>query len=311
MPGFEPVGEAPLFEAVVAQARANAGSLRTMKMGESYSFELENVDALLTAAPHLETLQCGVYCNARLMLSVLSKEAPYTALRVTLACITSSRAEGGEDLMPLAAAAAMHEGLKRLSFCLPLPVRELDAFVDAAVARQLSHVSLREGLTPAHLPSLARFLSPSLQVFTLKCSNEPLFVGDGVPAFCAALRNSSLRHIDLSYTGLWPGGVAVLDAITGHSTITQVSIAERRGASIEAQRAIGEALGRMVVAESSLYSLTVLHVGDAVVRPLCESLQDFVLPAIRRSNASLRSITFRQPDIPELVEAEQLVSVRR
>jgi len=340
MPGFEPVGEAPLFEAVVAQARASSETLLTLKLGDNccFMFKLENLDTLLAAAPSLETLQCSVYCNARLMLRVLSKEAPYTALRVTMAFITPSRAEGGEDLMPLAAAAAAHEGLKRLVFCLPLTVRELDAFADAALARQLLSVQFYScGLTPAHLPSLARLLSPSLHVFSLECSNEPPFVGDGVPAFCAALRSSSLQNVSLSQLALsysLPDGIAVLDALTGHRTITDVSIylLDQTSASMEAQRAVGEALGRLVVAESSLRSLSVSYLGDAGVRPLCESLQqsrsltslylfandisrecarDFVLPAVRRSHVTLRSIAFGRRDNPELMEVEELVTARQ
>jgi len=41
-----------------------------------------------------------------------------------------------------------------------------------------------------------------------------------------------------------------------------------------------------------------------------ECARDHILPAVRRSHASLQSISFNQPDFPELVEAEELVRAR-
>jgi Ran GTPase-activating protein (RanGAP) involved in mRNA processing and transport len=98
---------------------------------------------------------------------------------------------------------------------------------------------------------------------------------------------------------------------------------------LEAQLAVGEALGRLVAAESALTSLNLntCRLGDAGVGPLFTALahnttlhtldlsynsisrecaREMVLPAVR-ANTSLRELEFDQPDNPELVEAEQLV----
>jgi hypothetical protein len=81
----------------------------------------------------------------------------------------------------------------------------------------------------------------------------------------------------------------------------------------------------------SRLSLLVFSLGDAGVGPLFTALaqsttlhtldlthnaisrecaRDVVLPAVR-ANTSLRKLEFGQPDIPELVEAEQLVMGRQ
>jgi len=96
---------------------------------------------------------------------------------------------------------------------------------------------------------------------------------------------------------------------------------------------LGQALGRLVAAESALSSLNLAfcQLGDAGVGPLFTSIaqnttlrtlllwdnlisrecaRDVVLPAVR-ANTSLRNFWFMQPDIPELEEAEQLVRGRQ
>ena len=232
----------------------------------------------------------------------------------------------------------LHEGLQGLAiFHLPLSVVQLQAVVDAAAQRRMTSLLFaRCSLGPEHLPQLARLLAlPCLQRLHVYSNALPVIVGDGVPAFCAALRASNLRELALWGVRLFlspPDGLAVLDALTGHSSIKELRLPGNRPPSPEAKLAVGQALGRLV-AESALTSLNLgsYRLGDAGVGPLFAALaqnttlrtlklesngisrecaRDVVLPAVR-ANTSLRKLEFGQPDIPELVEAEQLVMGRQ
>jgi hypothetical protein len=222
---------------------------------------------------------------------------------------------------------------------LHLSVAELDAIVDAAIQRKLEELLLILcDLSPAHLPALTRLFSgcPSLTDLCLHNRTQPLIAGDGVPAFCAALRASRLRALVFAGLALWdwlPDSLAFLDALTGHPRLRNV-IFDLNRAAVPDRTAIGEALGRLVAAEESqlfYLSLTECELGDEGLRPVFEALsrgsrfgslncegngvsrefaRDVVLPAVR-ANPSLGKLEFKQPEIPELVEAEALVTVRQ
>jgi len=242
------------------------------------------------------------------------------------------------DVLPLAAAMAAHEGLQGLQLAyIPLSVAQLTAFVDAAVQRETKALSFFHcSLDPEHLPQLTRLLASSYLRIDFYSVNEPLFIGDGVPTFCAALRASNLHtlvHSGVRLFACLPDGLAVLDALTGHRSIEELRLLRCTSPSPAAQTAVGEALGRLVAAESVLTSLDLecCRLGDAGVGPLFAALahntmlqklelaenaisrecaRDVVLPTVR-ANTSLRKLEFAQPDIPELVEAEQLVRQRQ
>jgi hypothetical protein len=331
------------FEALLEIARSNA-ALHTLRLYAHMDSRLQDtqVDSLLAAAPRLQTLQCDVKGEPEEMLPLLQKESPtYECLCVTIATVEQS--EENElvevDVLPLAAAAATHEGLQGLAlYFIPLSVAQLTAIVDAVVQRQMHFVQLfRCSLGAEHLPQLARLVaSPSLRILGVYSNDYPVIAGDGVPAFCAALRAFILRHLILCRVRLFdslPDALAVLDALTGHRSIEELGLAVNRAPSPDAQLAVGEALGRLVAADSSLTSLDLdeCNLGDVGVGPLFAALaqntairtmlltgtgisrecaRDVVLPAVR-ANTSLRELEFGQPDIPELMEAEQLVRQRQ
>jgi hypothetical protein len=331
------------FEALLEIAQDNA-ALHTLRLyaGSAAFLQVSEVNALLAAAPRLQTLQCAVMGEPQALLPLLRKELPtYSSLRLARAAIEQS--EENElvevDVLPLATAAATHEGLQGLELaCIPLSVAQLQAVVDAAVQRQMTGLSFyRCSLGPEHLPQLARLLAiPSLWTLYVYNDEQPLIVDDGVPAFCAALRASHLRKLILDDVLLFntlPDGLAVLDALTGHRSMEEFDLYSNPAPLPEAQQAVGEALGRLVAAESALTYLDMYYcdLGDAGVGPLFAALaqnttlrtlkiayndisrecaRDVVLPAVR-ANASLRELQFWQPDIPELVEAEELVRGRQ
>jgi hypothetical protein len=161
--------------------------------------------------------------------------------------------------------------------------------------------------------------------------------GEGVSAeVCAALRGARLSFLDLSFTCLFSsaeGGEAVLEALTGHSSLQGLDLGFNTPTSPEAKLAFVEALGRLVSAESALEALFVQHcgLGDNALRPLfaavaqstslrrldCrwysispEFARSVVLPAIR-SNTSLRELKITDGPDAELAPAEALVNARR
>jgi hypothetical protein len=328
------------FEALLEIACANE-ALHTLRLcdDERALLQVPQVDALLAAAQRLQTLQCGVEVEPQAMLPLLRKESPqYRSLRISFASVEQSRDNMlvQVDVLPLAAATAAHEGLQRLELTrIPLSVAQLTAIVDAALQRRLSNLLFYEcSLGPEHLPQFTRLLaSPCLRILDVDSDAQPLIVGAGVPAFCAALRASQLRDVALWGVRLFHSpsdGLAVLDALTGHRSIEDLALLDNEAPSPEAQLAIGQALGRLVAAESALTSLDVAccGLGDVGVGPLFAALaqnttlklesngisrecaRDVVLPAVR-ANTSLRKLEFGQRDIPELVEAEQLVRGRQ
>jgi Ran GTPase-activating protein (RanGAP) involved in mRNA processing and transport len=106
---------------------------------------------------------------------------------------------------------------------------------------------------------------------------QPFLVGDGVPAFCAALRASHLRSLLLLRARLFVSlldDLAVLDAFTGRRSIKELHLAGNSPQSPEAQLAVGQALGRLVAAESALTYLDLRNcgLGDAGVGPLFAAL---------------------------------------
>jgi hypothetical protein len=328
------------FEALLGIARANA-ALHMLRLYLGAFLNVTQIHSLLAAAPRLQTLQCGVTGEPQEMLPLLRKELPtYGALRLTVVNISESEENAlvEVDVLPLAAAAAAHEGLQSLGFYfIPLSVAQLTAVVDAAVQRQMTSVEFfRCSLGPEHLPQLTRLLaSPCLRILDVDSDAQPLIVGAGVPAFCAALRASNLRDVSLSGMRLFhslPDGLAVLDALTGHRSIEKLDLFSNTSPSPEAEWAIGQALSRLLAAESALTSLGVgdCILGDAGFSPLFTALaqnmtlrslllpghaisrecaRDVILPAVR-ANTSLRNLEFDEPDFPELVEAEQLVCDR-
>jgi hypothetical protein len=153
------------------------------------------------------------------------------------------------DVLPLAAAVAIHKGLQGLSFSfIPLSVAQLTAVVDAAVQRLITYVRFyRCSLGSEHLSQLSRLLAlPCLQTLFIYGNAQPLIVGDDVPAFCAALRASNLQKLTLLAVRLFHSlsdGLAVLDTLTRHRSIRELILVGNSAQLPEPQLAVGEALG--------------------------------------------------------------------
>ena len=130
----------------------------------------------------------------------------------------------------------------------------------------------------------------------------------------------------------------MLEVLIGHPTLQDAELNYIYPASPEAKLAFGEALGRLVSAESMLEALHVQHcyLGDDALRPLLAAVAQsttlrrldcrwngispefarcVVLPAVR-SNTSLQELwiaveTFGYEEVPGLAEAEALVRARQ
>jgi hypothetical protein len=216
----------------------------------------------------------------------------------------------------------------------------LNAVVDLAIS-QLQCLQLWDcRLSPASLPALTRLLERgsgsaggSLTELVIYNNNNPLLVGAGVPAFCAALRASRLVKLTLRQLRLFVSledGLAVVAACTGHPTLRELDLSWNHVDAVVLP-AVGAALAALVAANSELQTLDVNYciLGDDAARPLfaavagstrlrtldwrgsnisAECAREAVLPAIQ-ANTSLRYLDFAS-DIPELQQAEALVRAR-
>ena len=333
----------------LAFAYANSGSLRSLRIGcpalPCCLLDKGSVDALLSAAPRLETLECGVCGTPEEMLSVLSNkvtpdEGVYRALRVNHAWVGQSFAarRAAANVLLLAEAIAGHDGLQKMTVdFVEIGVTQLEALIDAAARRQLIELSFTFcRLTPAHLQQLSRSLEVrELRKLSVWNYGEALVGGDRVHAFCSALKACSLKEISLKRIGLFDSlsdGLSVLDALAGHHSIARVDL-YFNSVALPFRVAVGEALGRIVVAESALESLALdfCALGDEGARPFFDAVAksatlsylacgenrisracacETILPAVR-ANESLRKLTFMQSDVPELGEAECIVETRQ
>jgi Ran GTPase-activating protein (RanGAP) involved in mRNA processing and transport len=292
------------------------------------------------AAPQLSLLECDLDVrSAHKALPLLNGDVTIAAVRAEFVLVNFDGADdGGGDTAALLAALSSHDTLKRLSVSsVTLDAAELDALVDVAFSRRLTSLDVYVcSLSPDSLPALSRLLRGG-SLRELELISNPLFE-EGVSAeFCAALRDARFSFLDLNGSRLFDFtecGIAVLEALTGHPTLRLLDLSCNRPTSPEAKLAVGEALRRLISADSSLEEIDVQHcgLGDDALRPLfaivaqstrlrtldcCDNnispefARTVVLPAVR-SNSSLRklSIAGRNRGIAELEEAEALVNAR-
>jgi hypothetical protein len=353
------------FEAVLELVRANAGSLEKLGValstkdsldGRTKLLSIPQVDALLAAAPGLKLLQVGVFGASSLFLPLLTKEPPYGALELTHVSFDEEWRQNVDDavdlqLQPLLEALTSHEYLHHITIAhAALTVHQLETIVEAALREKLTTLRLFDcRLSVEHLAVITRLLKDcsSLHSFVVENAGRPVFVGEGMPAFCAALRASKLESLSLASTGLWgrdeiTDGLAVLEALTGHQSLTDLCMGPNQvGHSWigddgpDNKTIVSEALGRLVATDSKLEKLDLGYcfLADAGLRSLFEALagnqklrvldcrdnylsgdfaRDVVLPAVR-ANASLRKLVF--VDVygdtqPELEIAGQEVAAR-
>ena len=337
------------FAAVVDAVAENSGELETLRLGAlltapSRSWRsVVQIEELLQAAPLLTVLECDVECTPAEAVRLLCTEPPFAPLRCQ--DILVQRVDDDEpeaDVPALAAALASHEPLSGASLVnIPLPTFALlDSFVSAAIQLQLRRIFLFEcDLAPQSLPSLTRLLTAgAVEDLSIVANTTPIFVGETVGPFCAALRASQLSTVNLGDNDMWESlddAALVIAALTGHPTIKRLDLSENFAGNPAARLAAGTMLASLVAGTGSVlehldvsYSdlgnegagrllwavaasdtlLELRGIGNGISAAYARV---FILPAVH-ANASLRELTLRGiGDVPELVEAEALVRARR
>jgi hypothetical protein len=320
-------------ETLRAVTAANAGTLRELHTHNNnpnrHSLMMEEVQALLAAAPLLHTFVTDIYCNrtsVQAARSALRNEAPFGPLRVRNLYGDLYNLPYEQGIVALAADVAAHASLEGLSLQnAGLGTDELDAVVDAALAQRLQSVSLNScRLSHWSVPALARLLG-SEALTTLACQNAGhmgLLNAPAARVLAAALRaNATLTSLMLTNCDVWrypAAGAELLDALTGHASLRVLSLSGNRP-DAEQQAAVGATLGALVAANAP--ALTHLDVGfsslgTAGLRPLFEALpgnshlhtldcahadmgdafaRDVALPA-QRAHVSLRQLILQGDD---------------
>jgi hypothetical protein len=309
-------------DALLAVADANAGALtelRVHKEGAGLALlSCRDTEALLRAAPLLRTLDADGRVTATEALRMLRNEALFGPLRVRRLEVYFLRGEEAVTFAEATAAIAAHASLSSVHLTtarLDVP-GALDAFVDAALIRRLSAVTLSAcRLSPASAPALARLLGGSaLTELSINNGGMQLLDAPAGALLADALRASStLTQLDLHYTKLYadPAAVvALLGALTGHASLRCLELYHAHKPTEQAVALVGPALGALVAANTpALQDLFLFscHLGDADMRPLLEALphnthlqvlvcvgsgmsaafaRDVLLPAVR-ANTSL------------------------
>ena len=226
-------------------------------------------------------------CSPSEALHLLRASPPFAAVAVRELWVDQPHSQRDREVN-VAALAEAAAGHLRLSCLLLqwLPLRtgpHTDALIAAAVRRKLSFVYLVGcSLSPDHLPALTELLTASLTLEHLWISNShaPLFVGDGVPAFCAALRSApALSRLTLCCSLLWhvpATGSALLRALRGRPLLRELDLSCNEAPSAAAQRVAGEALAALLAAPGGrLEALNVDYnnLGDTGMRPLAAALR--------------------------------------
>jgi hypothetical protein len=246
-----------------------------------------------------------------------------------------------------AAALALRTGMKELYL-------ENGNLAGGAELEDLSRATIAAGvervfflicrLTPMALPALTLLLRPSvLRYFAIYNRGLPLFTGPDLPAFCNALRSSSIPdEIFLHNCDLWANPAdagMVLAALAARIELEphiELNLPDNNvGETQEEQFAAGTQLAQIITA-AGLVALNIsgCNLGEAGLGPIFQALprasrlwglqfdsdtlssefaRDVVLPAVRANN-SLRSLTFCNEDeddlLPELIEAQNIVKAR-
>jgi len=221
--------------ALLPVLHANAGSLVELRAWDcfepagEYYLGVEDIEALLSAAPRLRVLECDAGAEAEEPATTLRllEEPQFAPVRLQAMRLEE---QGGFPLDVPAASAkiALHTSLLRLELVnVDLDTEPaLVAVVNLAVS-QLQHLIISFcDLSPASLPALTRMLgSGSLKELFIYNVSVTLLVGASVPAFCAALRASRLVELTLAGMELWGSledGLAVIAACTRHPTLRKL-----------------------------------------------------------------------------------------
>lgn len=315
------------------------------------NWSVSQVEAALALAPHMAQLSCSVSASSGDALRLLRCAPPFAPLRMERLVVEDCEEH---EIPALATAIAAHAGLKCIEWNGGLEeASAFDIFVDACIAAKLISVDVM--MVPedpeAHLAALTRLLreNSSLRALKVFCCDTPLVRGDGVQAFCDALRDSRLDWLCLSHCSLWGDdgecvhwGQMVMYALCGHPSLTHLWLsgnpiqADMHNVGHGARSMVGRALAALVQAAGPLAHLYVSNcsLGGFALRPLFAALRHsedlrvlgcmgndidaatarlHVLPAVAY-NTSLREVIFymegAEAQRATLLAAEVLVARR-
>ena len=196
------------FDALNAAVVSNAASLTELRVFSLWNgVEMEDVRAVLTAAPSLQHFELGILCcqdvqEARLMLR---NEAPFGALRLRYIHIhdTTGWTGGQAAVASFCSDLRRHVSLEALGLArAPVNAAEaMGALVDACISLRLRILHLIHcDLTPAVVPALTRLVTAGAlrEIEIADIGRDNFFTDEGeTQRFCAAVRASSINKIDM------------------------------------------------------------------------------------------------------------------
>jgi hypothetical protein len=353
----------PFPPALLELLQVNSASFReetTAPFEQSTYLDYAEVMLVLHAAPQLRALRSNMDAPVREAARMLRNEAPFEPLRVRYLHVENEPEPwgadeddededapiDGADLLALADAMRQHaclEGVWLQDVPLDTPA-VLDAFIDAALTRGLSHFIVKRcSLSPASVPALVRLLhSTTLACLTVAMNRQQLLDAAAAALLADALRaNTTLHELWLDGVFFWSdAGAAVVTALIAHPSLQQLHLTNNH-VQVDDAAAVGAALGALIAANAPalrVLSVSWCQLGDAGLAPLMNALprnthlcklhckdnamsdafaRDCILPAVR-ANTSLRVLSASgwwggdedgaAPD--EVLQAEALVKAR-
>jgi len=288
-----------LLPAVRDVATANATSLREVRTLDFDEYDwldyqdqrepgVDDLQALLLAAPALQVLEASVVCGSATARRLLRNEPPFGPLRLWQ-LVVDCRFDD-VDIAPLVADISKHPSLRSLELTcgqhFPLTPAKLDSVVTAALTHHLTMLNLHDcTLRPEVVPALCRLLSST--ALTCLCIVQLERWVQLLDAHAAVLLADALRA-NRTLTELTLDGVladsrdmaVVVLALVAHASLRKLEcisyFMELPEAEDEYDGALtGAALGALVAADApALEELSVasMLLGDAGLGPLCAAL---------------------------------------
>ena len=289
---------------IVAAVQANAGSLRSLNILSTAPHAIheeedglclmkDDVDFWLRAAPNLLSFEADVMYRRSFedAHALLTGQGPYSVVRPARLIVDDFSAD---DVVLLARDIGLHPSLEEL-FIHNTPLETsavLGAIVDATVAScgltslcfSVCNLGPQSATYVARmLPYLSSLLIERDYIFDAGSTLAEEEEEDWVSALCA----SSLTALRLDDVGLWNHegvGDVVVDALVGHPTLQEISLANNRILFDDSQNTVGACWARLITANSPSLrklSLALCEAGDDVLRPVI---------AVLASNTTLRAL---------------------
>ena len=239
-------------DAVLAAVKANAGALRWLGVRSTpfrASFEEDNwrvlrkgeVDKVLLAGSGLRSFESDVVCTFQDAQTLLTGQGQYNVMRLQRLCMQNCSGDEATALLPCLPPSLQELGIWATPVDTPAV---LGALVDAAIACGLSglyFVGCKLG--PQSAAHLARLLCDAPRLSTsLIDGDDVLLDRASVAIFAPAVRNSLLTVLRLDQVGLWVHegvGNVVVDALVGHPTLQELSLAHNSINFADSQNTVG------------------------------------------------------------------------